>query len=289
MARLGDLDTGTAVAAADTILAQQGGVDKQFPASAFPLPINYIGGLITSNNGSDADHDIDIAIGSARSADNSDNLHLTTALTKQIDAAWAVGTNQGGLDTGSVAADTMYAIWLIKRPDTGIVDVLFSTSFTSPTMPANYTKKRLIAAIRTKAGSADIIAYLQSDNYFRYMGEQPQDVNDNTMTHLTYETGTLSVPPSCMAHIYGNLSNAGSSTASDGRMWIKTKGATNQTDNTDAWIMSETSATIVQFCSEGQVLVDANSQVEYACREVTGTATMRIRTLGFTMLTRNNP
>ena len=39
----------------------------------------------------------------------------------------------------------------------------------------------------------------------------------------------------------------------------------------------------------GQVLVDVNSQIEYALREVTGAGTVEIVTFGFNMLTRSNP
>lgn len=181
--RLGALDSGSNVVAADLLLVQQSGVDSQVAASELPLPFNYIGGLITSND-ADADHDVAIAPGAARSADDLTNLKLAAILTKQIDAAWAVGDDAGGLDTGAVAASTLYAIWLIKRPDTGVVDALFSLSFTAPTMPANYTKKRLIAAVLTDA-SDDIVTYLQSGDYFRYMSEQPVDVDDSTITSET--------------------------------------------------------------------------------------------------------
>lgn len=122
----------------------------------------YAGGLTISNNASDANNDIDIAAGEA-SADTSpfSIISLGSAITKRLDAAWAVGTNQGGLDTGSKANSTWYYLWLIQRSDTGVVDVLFSTSATSPTMPTNYDRKRrLPGAIRTD-GSGNILAFKQ--------------------------------------------------------------------------------------------------------------------------------
>jgi len=107
----------------------------------------YLYGLTLSNNGSDATHDIDIAVGIA-AADTSPYylMQLTSGLTKRLDAAWAVGTGNGGLDTGSIA-NTTYHIWLIQRSDTGVVDALFSTSATSPTMPTNFDRKCLIGSI----------------------------------------------------------------------------------------------------------------------------------------------
>ena len=126
------------------------------------LPRGYVSGLTYANNGTDGDHDIDVTIGAARDDADSDNLKLTAALTKQIDATWAVGDDAGGLDTGTVANNTWYAIWLIKRSDTGVVDALFSASFSAPTMPTDYDKKRLIGAVRTD-GSANIIPIVTTE------------------------------------------------------------------------------------------------------------------------------
>lgn len=102
------------------------------PVSSAPQ-WGFIGGHLhglTMSNGTDATNDIDIAIGEATSQDTSVTssrclMQLTTALTKQLDAAWAVGTNAGGLDEGTIANVT-YHVHLIERTDTGVVDALFS-------------------------------------------------------------------------------------------------------------------------------------------------------------------
>jgi hypothetical protein len=91
-------------------------------------PILFAGhlfGLTLANNGSDATNDIDIAVGSCVSSDGTGALALVSPLTKRIDAAWAVGTGNGGLDIGTLANGT-YHIFAIKRTDTGVVDALFS-------------------------------------------------------------------------------------------------------------------------------------------------------------------
>lgn len=119
-------------------------------------PRSAVQGLTYANNGTDATNDIDIATGSAMDATNAVMMVLGSALTKRLDAAWAVGNNQGGLDTGSIA-DTDYFIWLINRPDTDVTDVLFSTSATSPTMPTSYTYKKLIGWF--KRVSSAIVAF----------------------------------------------------------------------------------------------------------------------------------
>lgn len=134
----------------------------------------YIDGLTLSNNGSDANNDIDIAVGAAASDDAAATdrvmMELSSSITKRLDAAWAVGTNQGGIDTGSEANSTWYYMYLIQRPDTGVVDVLFSTSATSPTMPTNYTKKRYIGAVFNN-GSGNISAFKQTGDWFEYSGD----------------------------------------------------------------------------------------------------------------------
>ncbi|MCB1453270.1 MAG: hypothetical protein KDJ43_06465, partial [Rhizobiaceae bacterium] len=138
--------------------------DQTSVRSAFSAALKgHVYGLTLSNNGTDANNDIDIAAGEAASTETYPVLMvLSSAITKRLDASWAVGTGNGGLDTGSKANSTWYYVWLIRRSDTGVVDVLFSTSATSPTMPTNYDqKRRLPGAIKTD-GSGNIIAFIMS-------------------------------------------------------------------------------------------------------------------------------
>lgn len=80
-----------------------------------------------------------------------------------MDAAWSVGSGNGGLDTGSIA-NTTYHVWAIMRTDTGVVDALFSTSATSPTMPTNYTKKVRLGSIMRVSGA--ILPFVQTGDFF---------------------------------------------------------------------------------------------------------------------------
>lgn len=141
-----------------------------FQASVFGDPMSgvqaqgSIAGLTLSNNATDAVNDIDIAAGYAAADVSPFNaMSLSAILTKRLDANWAVGTNQGGLDTGSIA-NTTYHVWLIQRSDTGVVDALFSASATAPTMPTSYDRKRRIGSIIRKAAS--ILAFTQTGNVF---------------------------------------------------------------------------------------------------------------------------
>ncbi len=129
-------------------------------------PPNFLTGLTLSNNGSDATNDIDIAAGACRAAASSSvvaNMDLGSTLTKRLDASWAVGSGNGGLDTGSIA-DGTYHVHLIRRSDTGVVDALFSTSATAPTMPADYDSFRRIGSI-VRSSSA-IVVFRQFGDHF---------------------------------------------------------------------------------------------------------------------------
>lgn len=152
-------------------------------------PSGHLYGLTLSNNGADATNDIDIAAGQATSDDASCTLMiLASALTKRLDAAWAVGSGNGGLDTGAIA-DTTYHVWLIRRPDTAVVDALFSLSATAPTMPANYTQKRRIGSIIRV--SATILAFTQVGDKFQV---SPIKDLDGTTLNTTAISYTLTVP-----------------------------------------------------------------------------------------------
>lgn len=125
----------------------------------------YIDGCIMSTAGSSAT--MSIAAGQATDSTGVALLNLSSSISKTT-SAWAVGTAQGGLDTGAIANSTWYYFYLIRRPDTGVVDVIFSTSSTSPTLPANYTQFRYIGAALTN-GSGQWTSFVQDGNQFQWL------------------------------------------------------------------------------------------------------------------------
>lgn len=189
---LSDLDT-------SDVSSLVAAINELASGSGIPFPRNHIAGLGISNNVSDVTNDIDIAVGEARDSTNAQNISLASALTKRLDAAWSVGTNQGGLDTGSIA-NAYYAVHVIKRPDTGVVDVLFSTSATSPTLPANYTVFRRIGWIWRE--SAAIRPFIQDPfdrDHFEWATPPTLDVDDSA-PGTSAVTRTSSAPPNTTAH-----------------------------------------------------------------------------------------
>lgn len=117
---------------------------------------------------------------------------VTAAISKTL-SAWAVGGGNGALDTGAVANNTWYHVYLIRRDSDGLIDVLLSLSATAPTMPSGWTNRRRIGSIRTD-GSAQIVPFVQSGNEFRWV-TPPLDVNvanlgaARTLYPLTVPTG----------------------------------------------------------------------------------------------------
>src|SRR3972149_5670492 len=94
---------------------------------AVAIPVMVGGGIfgLALSNGTDVTNDIKIAIGAVEDDTENRVLRLTSALTKQLDAAWAVGSAAGGLDIGTIANGT-YHVWLIYRSDTAVTDALYS-------------------------------------------------------------------------------------------------------------------------------------------------------------------
>lgn len=149
----------------------------------------HISGLGISTAGSSTT--ISVAAGYAANSDDTVMMRLAAAINKTT-AAWAVGSGNGGLDAGSIANSTFYHVHEIMRPDTGVVDVLFSLSASVPTLPANYTKFRRIGSWPTN-GSGQWQSLEQDGDYFIRTGGGVLDVNA-TNPGTSAVLRTLSVP-----------------------------------------------------------------------------------------------
>ena len=90
--------------------------------------------------------------------------YIVTSYSKTIDATT---TGADALDAGALANDTLYYVWAIYKPSTATSAALLSTSETAPSMPASYTKKRMMGAFRT-GGAATFLDGAQRGNTFMY-------------------------------------------------------------------------------------------------------------------------
>jgi hypothetical protein len=122
----------------------------------------YIDGLIISTAGGSTT--LTVAPGVATDSNVVDIMKLTSSISKTT-SAWAVGTGNGGLDTGAIVINTWYHVYLIKRTDTGVVDIVFSQSTLGPNLPPNYTLWRRIGSLLTN-GAAQWTLFSQNGDEF---------------------------------------------------------------------------------------------------------------------------
>lgn len=121
------------------------------PVTGVNYPPGYIKGFDIDNDAGDTTNDLLIGVGECRDEDDTTNISLTSSIIKQIDAAWAVGTNQGGYDsTSALANDTWYHIFVIKDIGTGTVDVGFDDDINATNLLAGsgYDAYRRIGSVR---------------------------------------------------------------------------------------------------------------------------------------------
>lgn len=146
------------------------GASPQFVAAApNQLPQGYLFGLTIENNGGSPFDTLDINIGKCRSSDNTSDLAISALLTKYASTIWNQGTNQGGLDTGSIGSNQTWHIYVISN--TSIVDIIFSQNGISPSLPSGYSLYRRIGSFTTSA-SAQVRQFSQIGNRFLY-NEKP--------------------------------------------------------------------------------------------------------------------
>lgn len=239
----------------------------------------HIAGLTLSNNASDATNDIDIAVGECTDSTGVYKIKLSSSITKRLDAAWAVGTNQGGLDTGSIAND-VYHIWLIARSDTGVVDALFSASATAPTMPTSYDYKRRIGAIIR--ASAAILAFTQYGDHFR-LSISVLDINITNPGTAAVTRTLASVPDGVRVKSLLNVLTF-NSTATE-TVYVSELAASDQApaDALAPLHNLRSTSTTAANASSTQIEIMTNTSAQIRSRNAVGDAntTLRIATLGW--------
>lgn len=118
-------------------------------------------------------------------------MRLSTPITKQLDAVWALGNNQGGKDSAAALADGTYFVWLIGKSTTSDRDILLSASATSPNMPSGWDMKRLLLPIVRVGGV--IKPFKQDGDQVTWL-TPVKDVNGVTNPGTSAVMRTLTVP-----------------------------------------------------------------------------------------------
>lgn len=112
-------------------------------------PWQYANGLKITNDGTTPDEIIDIAVGSIMDSTGVYQLNVDSVLSPSIASS---GLN--GLDAGTVAASSVYAVYLVADPVTQQeIGAVFSLSLTGPLMPFGYSAYALIGFVVTDATS----------------------------------------------------------------------------------------------------------------------------------------
>ena len=232
-----------------------------------------LSGCILSNNGSDATNDIDISAGYVVSDDGAAVMQVA-AITKRLDAAWAVGTGNGGLDTGSIANAT-YHMWAIQRADTLVVDVLFSTSASAPTMPANYGRKAYIGSI--VRSSAAIRAFKQDATNPRRFRWVTTIVDRSSTSAVALGALTVSVPSGIVVEpIFAIQLNS----AAASQIAVELQDA-DASSGAERVAQSEVDAAVAHVV-DGGFRSNTSAQIRFSTLIFSGTiATNDLRTMGF--------
>ena len=209
----------------------------------------YLGGLTMSNDSASPNTFIDTSVGVADSDDAMTMMTLGTAFTKNATAAWAAGTGNGCLDTGTFQASMWYHLFIIANTTTGAVDELCSTSATGPTRPSGYNKQRRIGSFKTDA-SSHILAFTQSGGQFLWKNAVA-DVNNAPISSTTATYPVISVPPGVSVTAVTNIGVDNSSGGAGMIVWTYAP----------TTIMTPTFYTVVSTVASTPAVVPLNIQV----------------------------
>lgn len=162
----------------DTILFNSSGTTAPINFSAVPqvaivalkedllsigtFPRGHLWGLTLSTAGSSAT--FSVAPGEAVSSDGVALMQLTSAINKTQNA-WMPGTAGGSLDTGTIAANTTYHVFLVGQAS-GTSDIIVSLSPTSPAIPFTYSRR--IGSMLTDASGLWVRFVQLGDDFLLY-------------------------------------------------------------------------------------------------------------------------
>lgn len=278
--KISNFPDGGAILTTDQFVVARAGVNRSILGDQVisGYPTGHLFGLTLSNNAVDPTNDIDIAVGNCRDDLDSIDMALASALTKRLDAAWAVGSGNGGLDAGAIA-NTTYHVFLIKRSDTGVVDALFSTSPTAPTLPANYDYQRRIGSIIRSA--AAILKFWQDGDDFIW--DVPINNVNQTNPGTAAVTAQLSTPNGIRTKAIISIRMTGNTAAGDNPQGVLITDL-QQTNTAPSSTVFTTYSYVNTIGSNGSVVrvyTNTSSQIRYRVAVSTANTVIAITTAGW--------
>ena len=120
------------------------------------MPTGYIEGL---QLGYESTTSFDVLVGRCRDSTDTRDIVLSAGL--EFDA---IGSGTGALkiDTGTIAAAKVYAVYIIASADGATVSGTFSLNATTPALPAGYTLYRKVGSFLSQAGAATVQWFIQT-------------------------------------------------------------------------------------------------------------------------------
>jgi len=120
----------------------------------------HIEGLLVSHN---ADKKLDVSAGQARDSSNTNDIILGSSVT--IDAS---NNGKNGLDSGSLANNTLYAVYAIgDSRDKASAAAIVSSDMSQPVLPKDYDMYRLIGYVRTDGSANFLVFHMYGDGHYR--------------------------------------------------------------------------------------------------------------------------
>lgn len=215
-----------------------------------------IHGLEISNNTSDPTNDIDIATGSARGAAGND-IFLTSAITKRIDASWAAGSGSGGFPTNlTLSSNTWYRVFLIYN--SGTIDAGFDTSATATNLLADasgYTDYRRIGWVYWN-GSAIALFTQYGEQFIHDAPITDRNASASTGSRSAF---TVTAPPSVLANI---KAIAGANAATTNRILITSDDQSDTSPSATVLHAEAQNTGVFSYTGAANILVKTNSSSE---------------------------
>jgi hypothetical protein len=233
-----------------------------------PVIRSYLAGLTLSTAGSST---FTVAPGQAADSGNVDTINLLASMNKTT-AAWSSGSGGGALDTGSIAANTWYHVWLVKDPASVTVDLMISLSATAPS--GTTWLRRRIGAMKTNA-SSQWISFHQLGDEFQWdaVAQDVNAVNPGTAAVLR----TLSVPTGVQVRAIINFFTAADATNQDNRVNISSPDNTDEITAGYAFNAGTSGGSgLVSAQSGGQYTIRTNTSAQIRTRHNASGATTNI-------------
>lgn len=213
--------------------------------------LKYVNGLIPSYATTTT---LSVAAGQCRSSGNVNDIILGSVAT--IDGAV---NGAGGLDTGSLAASTMYAVYVVadstEYNDTaGII----STSFSGPALPAGYDMYFRIGVWLTDGSSHFLPGQYQGDGLERWFVYDTliSELSAGTATSFTDVNLASSVPLSAtLVMLQANMTPA----TADNQLKLRRNGSSSTNGSVQVY------GSVATKVSSSQVIVpcDSSAIIEY--------------------------